>query len=65
MSETLHEKLDRLGFVVCNVVTGKGDYVLQDDSDGRGVYIRHWRSARPCPFPTDFREPVDDPAEQT
>jgi len=57
MNLTLHEKLAALGFFVCDVITGEGDYILQDDSDGRGPYIRRWRSDQPCPFPDLLREP--------
>lgn len=38
-----------------------GDFVLQDDSDGEGPYIREWLSAQPCPFPELIREPHNTP----
>jgi hypothetical protein len=36
-----------------------GDFELQDDCDGNGVYIRQWYSSSPCPFPELLRRPVD------
>jgi len=46
---TLLERLTALGFTPCNPITGEGDFVLQDDCDGRPAYIREWKSASPCP----------------
>ena len=54
---TLKEQLEAQGFVSAHPITGSGDFVLQDDSDVRGPYIREWRSAKPCPFPELLREP--------
>ena len=52
----------RANFVPFNRVTGEGDFVAQDDSDGEGPYIRDWKSATPCPYPELIREPKP-PAE--
>jgi hypothetical protein len=38
----------RLGF------TPDVDFVLQDDSDGRGVYIKEWMSASPQPTESEI-----------
>lgn len=46
------------GFVQGDGVLTKGDFETQDDSDGRGVYIRYWHSAEKCPYPEHIREPV-------
>lgn len=41
------------------------DFDAQDDSDGRGPFIRAWRSPLPCPFPElhfpNGREPIEPP----
>jgi hypothetical protein len=47
---SLAQRLRALGFA-------SGDYLLQDDSDGRGPYIRNWYSSKPCPFPDEQRDP--------
>lgn len=48
---SLSKQLMALGFVPLV------DFIVQDDSDGRGAYIRQWLSAQPCPFPELIREP--------
>jgi hypothetical protein len=45
--------------------TGKGDYELRDDSDGRGVYVSKWQSDQDCPFPELLREPEGKKREKT
>jgi hypothetical protein len=29
--------------------TGKGDFVCQDDSDGKGPFLKEWKSKHPVP----------------
>jgi len=62
MSLSLVSDLEALGFFAASFSLQGGDFVLQDDSDGSGLYIREWLSAQPCPFPDLLREP--HPAEQ-
>lgn len=52
----LIDDLSALGFSA-GTPQEPGDFVLQDDSDGNGPYIREWLSAEPCPFPELIREP--------
>jgi hypothetical protein len=54
---SLAQQLRDLGFTPVHPITDEGDFVLQDDSDGHGPYIREWRSEEPCPFPELLREP--------
>lgn len=46
---TAKELVD-LGFVK-GTPAQKGDFLIQDDSDGKGPYIREWYSKKPCPYP--------------
>lgn len=52
----LIDNLIALGFSAGSP-TQAGDFVLQDDSDGAGPYIREWLSEQPCPFPEMIRAP--------
>lgn len=51
----LAEQLIALGFRCLD------DFVCQDDSDGRGPYIREWKSDQLCPFPEAVRAPILTP----
>jgi len=37
----------------------KDDFVLQDDSDGKGVYIKEWRSDKPQPSAEEMKKAND------
>ena len=45
---SLNSGLKQLGFVLTNM-RKLGDYVLQDNSDGKGPFIAEWTSAFPQP----------------
>lgn len=53
---SLYQTLIDLGFRQDSPGDADGDFLLQDDSDGAGPYIKVWRSAQPCPFPELLRE---------
>ena len=56
--------LIKLGFAPARPDSDDGDFRAQDDSDGRGTYIREWLSKDPCPFPELIREPIgQEPVE--
>lgn len=48
------KQLENMGF------TSLVDFECQDDSDGRGPYIRNWMSKTPCPLAEKISEPQDD-----
>lgn len=58
---SLSQRLRDLGFVPTPGFPKPGDFVLQNDGDGRGTYIREWLSEEPCPFPELIREPFVAP----
>ena len=58
---SLNQKLMAAGFQPCKIGEPGGDYTLQDDSDGRGPYIREWLSKAKCPFPELVRKPDGAP----
>lgn len=55
---SLAQSLRDLGFTPVNLITGEGDFLLQDDSDGLGPYIREWLSKDECPYPELLKKPV-------
>jgi len=54
---SLAQTLRNLGFTPKNFITGEGDFLLQDDSDGSGPYIREWLSKDKCPYPELLKKP--------
>lgn len=51
MSVYLGTALKALGYEPCDPLTQQGDFVLQDDSNGEGPYIKIWREDLPQPDP--------------
>ena len=47
-----HKGLLHLGF-------SKDDFFLQDDSDGKGVYIKEWKSDKPQPSAEEMKRATD------
>ena len=47
-----HKGLLHLGF-------SKDDFFLQDDSDGKGVYIKEWNSDKPQPSAEEMKKAND------
>jgi hypothetical protein len=47
-----HKGLLYLGF-------SKDDFVLQDDSDGKGVYVKEWNSDKPQPSAEEMKTATD------
>jgi hypothetical protein len=47
-----HKGLLHLGF-------SKDDFLLQDDSDGKGVYVKEWNSDKPQPSAEEMKKAND------
>lgn len=57
----MHKQLQDQGFKPCDHTGRNGNYELWDDSDGKGPYIKEWKSDKRCPFPEKLYKPEDGP----